>query len=53
MQNQVHRRMQRAAALAAITTGALACLTLTGCNSLYSEGAVAGADIGGAASPTA
>jgi hypothetical protein len=48
MQNWVPQRTSRAAALVAIVTGT-ACLSLTGCNSLYSEGAVAGAGIGGAA----
>ncbi|SAL43837.1 hypothetical protein [Caballeronia humi] len=49
MQTLVHRRRSRAAALAAIVTGAIACTSLTGCNSLYSEGATAGAGIAGAA----
>ncbi|QSN62017.1 MULTISPECIES: hypothetical protein [unclassified Caballeronia] len=49
MQIGVPRRGKRAAALAAITSGVIACLTLSGCNSLYSEGATAGAGIAGAA----
>jgi hypothetical protein len=49
MQNWLTRRGSRAAALAAMMTGVLASLSLSGCNSLYSEGAVAGAGIGGAA----
>ncbi|MDR5778863.1 hypothetical protein QCE63_05395 [Caballeronia sp. LZ065] len=49
MQNREDRRGRHAAALAALVTGVMACASLTGCNSLYSEGAVAGAGIGGAA----
>jgi hypothetical protein len=49
MQKSIHRRPTRAAAMATLLTGAIACFTLSGCNSLYSEGAVAGAGIGGAA----
>jgi len=49
MQIRVHRRGSRAAALAAIVSGAIACVSLSGCNSLYSEGATAGAGIAGAA----
>ncbi|SAK50018.1 putative lipoprotein [Caballeronia hypogeia] len=49
MQIRLHRRGPRATALAAITSGVIACLSLGGCNSLYSEGATAGAGIAGAA----
>jgi hypothetical protein len=49
MQIWVQLRASRATALVALMTGAITCLSLTGCNSLYSEGAVAGAGIGGAA----
>jgi hypothetical protein len=49
MQTMVERRRKRAVALAAIVTGAIACVSLSGCNSLYSEGATAGAGIAGAA----
>ncbi|SAK41447.1 putative lipoprotein [Caballeronia temeraria] len=49
MQIRVHRRGPRAAALAAMISGAIACISLSGCNSLYSEGATAGAGIAGAA----
>ncbi|SAK75906.1 putative lipoprotein [Caballeronia fortuita] len=49
MQIRVHRRGPRAAALAAIVSSAIACASLSGCNSLYSEGATAGAGIAGAA----
>jgi hypothetical protein len=49
MQIRVHRRGSRAAALAALISGAIACVSLSGCNSLYSEGATAGAGIAGAA----
>ncbi|SAK60391.1 putative lipoprotein [Caballeronia arationis] len=49
MQTLVQRRRSSAVALAAILTGAIACSGLTGCNSLYSEGATAGAGIAGAA----
>ncbi|AET88580.1 hypothetical protein A9R05_03855 [Burkholderia sp. KK1] len=49
MQIRVQRRGPRAAALAAVITGAIACVSLSGCNSLYSEGATAGAGIAGAA----
>ncbi|MDR5738894.1 MULTISPECIES: hypothetical protein [unclassified Caballeronia] len=49
MQICVPRRGRRVAALTAIVSGAIACLTLSGCNSLYSEGATAGAGIAGAA----
>lgn len=45
----IYRRAPRAVALAALVSGALACTTLSGCNSLYSEGATAGAGIAGAA----
>ncbi len=46
MQNWIHRR---AATVAVIATGVIACLNLSGCNSLYGEGATAGAGIAGAA----
>ena len=49
MQIWVQGRGPRAAALAAIVTGVVACASLTGCNALYSEGATAGAGIAGAA----
>jgi hypothetical protein len=49
MQTLVQRRRRSVVALAAIVTGAIACSSLTGCNSLYSEGATAGAGIAGAA----
>ncbi|KXV10143.1 hypothetical protein CR51_09595 [Caballeronia megalochromosomata] len=49
MQIRVHRRGSRTAALAALISGAIACVSLSGCNSLYSEGATAGAGIAGAA----
>ncbi|BAN22587.1 hypothetical protein [Caballeronia insecticola] len=49
MQIWVQARGPRTAALAALITGVIACASLSGCNSLYSEGAVAGAGIGGAA----
>ena len=49
MQKTIHRRPPNAVALAALLAGALACSALSGCSSLYSEGAMAGAGIGGAA----
>ncbi|SAL12936.1 putative lipoprotein [Caballeronia sordidicola] len=49
MQKTIHRRPAHAAALATLLVGAIACSTLSGCSSLYSEGAVAGAGIAGAA----
>jgi len=49
MQKLIHRRPPNAVALATLLIGALACSTLSGCNSLYSEGATAGAGIAGAA----
>jgi hypothetical protein len=49
MQITGQRRRPNAVALAAIFAGAIACSTLTGCNSVYSEGATAGAGIAGAA----
>ncbi|CCD35314.1 hypothetical protein BKIR_c1_2876 [Candidatus Paraburkholderia kirkii UZHbot1] len=49
MQISVQGRGPRAAALAAIITGVVACASLTGCNALYSEGVTAGAVIAGAA----
>ncbi|WP_250463977.1 hypothetical protein [Caballeronia sp. GAFFF2] len=49
MQIRVEWRGPPAAALAAIVSGAIACVSLSGCNSLYSEGATAGAGIAGAA----
>lgn len=49
MQIRVDRRSRHVGALAALITGVMACASLTGCNSLYSEGATAGAGIGGAA----
>ncbi|KIG04248.1 hypothetical protein [Caballeronia concitans] len=49
MQICVPRRGRRVAAFTAFLSGAVACLGLSGCNSLYSEGATAGAGIAGAA----
>src|SRR6202795_1279708 len=49
MQKTIHRRPSNAVALATLLIGAIACSTLSGCSSVYSEGAVAGAGIGGAA----
>src|SRR5260370_9278930 len=49
MQKLIHRRPPNAVALATLLIGALACSTLSGCNSLYSEGATAAAGIAGAA----
>jgi hypothetical protein len=49
MQKSIHRRPPNAVALAMLLTGVIACSTLSGCSSLYSEGAVAGAGITGAA----
>ena len=49
MQRMIYRRPNHAAAMATLLIGAIACFTLSGCNSLYSEGAVAGAGITGAA----
>jgi hypothetical protein len=49
MQIWVPRRVPRAVARVALALGVVASLGLAGCNSLYSEGAVAGAGIGGAA----
>jgi hypothetical protein len=48
MQRMVQRRHSNAATLAAVLTAALVCSSLTGCNSLYSEGAATGAGIAGA-----
>jgi hypothetical protein len=49
MQKMIHRRPPNAVALVTLLIGALACSTLSGCNSLYGEGAVAGAGVAGAA----
>jgi hypothetical protein len=49
MRNSNYRRRPSAVTLAAFVAGALACVSLTGCNSLYSEGATAGAGVAGAA----
>jgi hypothetical protein len=49
MQRSIQRRRPGAVALAALLAGAAVCTSLTGCNSLYSEGATAGAGITGAA----
>ncbi|SOE58336.1 hypothetical protein SAMN05414139_01358 [Burkholderia sp. D7] len=49
MQKTIHRRPPHAVALTTLLIGALACATLSGCSSLYTEGAVAGAGVGGAA----
>jgi hypothetical protein len=48
MQSLVQRRRANALTLAAVLAGALVCSSLTGCNSLYSEGATTGAGIAGA-----
>jgi hypothetical protein len=49
MQRMIQRRCPNAIALAAFMVGAAICTSLTGCSSLYSEGATAGAGIAGAA----
>jgi hypothetical protein len=48
MHRLVQRRCSNAVALAAILSGVLLCSTLSGCSSLYSESAIAGAGIAGA-----
>ena len=49
MSRMVERRHSHTVALAALLGGVFVCLNLTGCSSLYSESAVAGAGITGAA----
>src|SRR5580698_1062049 len=49
MHRMIQRRCPNAIALAAFMVGAAICTSLTGCSSLYSEGATAGAGIAGAA----
>ena len=48
MQRLIQRRCPNAIALTALVVGAAICTSLTGCTSLYSEGATAGAGIAGA-----
>lgn len=49
MSNTIDRRPRRAVAIAALIASVVACTTLSGCNSLYSEGASASAGVAGAA----
>jgi hypothetical protein len=49
MLNTIHRRPPRAVALVTLLAGVIACTTLSGCSSLYTEGATASAGIAGAA----